>query len=113
MGLIQRRALGCGIVIIVIVRIADDRIFRGIISIPAVWMPSVPVVAPVAVAGPIAAKADENEFTVVIRPEIAKCERRAPIIANWTTTIRPGYPVENPVRRIMVTIIVIKASARG
>jgi hypothetical protein len=76
-------------------------------------MAAVPVVAPAGVAGPVAVETDKDESAVVVRPEVAECERRTPVVADWMAAIRPGNPVEYPVRRIMVTIIVIKASERG
>jgi hypothetical protein len=76
-------------------------------------VPSVPVIAPVCIAWPVTADTDEDEPAVVVRPEITEGERRSPVVAYGPATIRPGNPVENPVRVVMVTMIMIIASSRG
>jgi hypothetical protein len=75
-------------------------------------MASIPIVTSVGIGGPVAAKAYEYESAVIIRPEIAECVARAPGVTNGTTTIRPGYPVEYPVGRVMVAMVVIEAPVR-
>lgn len=102
-----------GFVIVVIVSVACDYISRGIIAIPAVRMPSVPVVTPVGIAGPAAAETDKDEPAMVVRPEIAECEGRAATVADGTAAIRPGNPVEYPVRRVMLAMIMVQAFMRG
>jgi hypothetical protein len=64
--------LGSSIIIIVIVSIAGNYVLRRIIAVPSVRVPSVPVVSPVRVSGPVAAEADKDKPAVVIRPEIAE-----------------------------------------
>jgi hypothetical protein len=111
MCLVQFFTLGCGVVIIVIIIVACYHVIRGIIAVPAVGVPAIPVVAPVCVAGPVTAETDEDKPAMVVRPEITKGERRPPVVANGTAAIRPGNPVENPVRGIMVTMIMVITSA--
>ena len=60
-------------------------------------MPSVPIVAPVIIVGPVAAQADEDELAVIIWPEKAKSEARAPRIADRPAAVRPRDPVKYPV----------------
>jgi hypothetical protein len=112
MGLAQSILLRCFIaVVIVIVGVTSDYIFRRIVPIPSIGMASIPVVTSVCVGGPVTAKAYEDEFTVIKRPENTECVARAPCITNGTTTIRPGYPVEYPAGRIIIPMVVIKAPA--
>jgi len=72
---------------------------------------SIPVVTSVSVAWPVSAKAYEDEFAMVIRPEIANCIARSPGVTNGATTVRPGYPEEYPAIRIIITMVVINTPA--
>lgn len=73
-------------------------------------MPPIPVVAPVRVAGPVAAQAYEDEFAMVVRPEKAKRALRAVVVTYRATTIGPRNPREYRARWIIMAIVVVEAS---
>jgi hypothetical protein len=75
-------------------------------------MASVPVIAPVCIAGPVASEAHEDKLAVIVGPEEAERVTWAPRVTDRTTTIRPGNPVEYPARRVIVTMVMVKTYAR-
>ena len=109
--LFQRLAPWLVIVVVVIVSIAGDYISGRIVTVPSVRMASVPVIAPVGVVGPVTAEAYEDKSAVVIGPECSECIVRAPRVADGPAAIRPGDPVENSARRVMVAMVMVKAPA--
>jgi len=75
-------------------------------------VPTIPVVTPVRIVWPVTTNANENKPAVVIRPEITISEIRPPVVTYGIAAIRPGNPVKDPVRRIMVVMIIVITSVR-
>ena len=75
-------------------------------------MGAVPVVTSVRVAGPVTSEAYKDKSAVIIRPEGAERVVGTPFIADGTTAVWPGDPVEDPARWVVVAMVMVEASVR-
>ena len=72
-----------GIIVIVVVCVALNLVDAWSVPVPSIGVVVIPIVTKVSViCGPIAAEADENVFSMVIRINVPKCESRAVIVVD-------------------------------